>query len=183
MYWLGILIIIGLYLAIIAVVVWLVIFCMARPNQNAVKKIALVLFITGLYFFITSDPEGYCPEQKRVLSDKEFIYIALRGTFESGQMKLDALDTSVQAYYDNHPKCCTVTKGDSALFGRGIFGYGFASVSITYEMSAQEIKRRNAITETFYNQNVDISACGKIVDWMGISESPPTDPYKQKHTQ
>jgi hypothetical protein len=182
MYWLGILIIAGLYLAIIAVVVWLVIFCTARQNQNAVKKIALVLFIIGLYLFVTSDPSGYCPEQKRVLSDEEFIYIAMRGTFESGQMKLDALDTSVQVYYANHPKCCSVTKGDSSVFPSGIFSYAFAQASITYEMSAQEIIRMNPITETFYTQIVDITVCGKIMAWRGISERPP-EAYKQKYTQ
>jgi hypothetical protein len=135
------------------------------------------------YKYVTADPPGYCPEQKRVLSDEEFIYIAMRGTFESGQMKLDALGTSVQAYYANHPKCCSVTKGDSSVFPSGIFNYAFAQASITYEMSAQEIIRMNAITETFYTQIVDITACGKIVAWRGISERPPTDSTKQKYIQ
>lgn len=135
------------------------------------------------YKYMTADPPGYCPDQKRVLSDEEFIYIALRGPFEHGQLKLDVSDTTVQTYYANHPKCCTVTKGDSSLFGRGIFGYGFAAVSITYEMSAQEIIRRNEPTGTLYNDNTDITACGKIVDWMGMSESPPADSTKQKYTQ
>jgi hypothetical protein len=130
-----------------------------------------------VYKLVLVDRMGFCYRQLRFVSSEELILNHLDVLMKSGQMKLDAADTTPKAYLSHHPNCCKVDWGEEGVHSRGLRWFGSASVSIIYEMSDAERKRHGVSAEDTVNTHYEFiandTACGETVGYVGITTKAP----------
>ena len=133
---------------------------MTYLKKNPIK-FTIVVSLLGmvLYLFLTADPPGYCSEQKRFLSDEEFIEIAVRD--EIKKMNIDGSEESIRSFHAKHPDCCRVSRG-----GNKPMGVSANDVIVRLVFEANE--RWSSATKTkFYEDNLIIDPCGSVLDSYG----------------
>lgn len=133
------------------------------------KTILLGLFGISLYVsytFLTSDPPGYCGEQKRFLSDEEFIEIAVRDVHRSGRMKIDGADASIVSFHAQHPNCCRVYR-ETQSFIDGMLNTYVVEVVMYYEVNDKELKAQPK-EGAYYESYTKIGACGRAYGSIGM---------------
>ena len=134
---------------------------MTYIKENPIK-LTIVVGLLGmvLYLFITADPPGYCGEQKRFLSDAEFIEIAVRYEVNTKRMNIDGSDASIRMFHANYPNCCRVDRRDKRnIFNKMLIIYTVV-VQVIYEVNDREFKETK---EKYYENNFLIDACGSEV--------------------
>ena len=127
-------------------------------------KLTIVVGLLGmvLYLFITADPPGYCGEQKRFLSDAEFIEIAVRDEFNTRRMNIDGSEASISSFHAKYPNCCHVYRGGDKSMG---ISTDSIVVHLVYEVNE---KRFNETKEKYYENNKVIGPCGgEVLDSYG----------------
>ncbi|KJV05003.1 hypothetical protein [Methylocucumis oryzae] len=83
-----------------------------KIRSNARWLLRLTTLIIGIAWLIDYlIPHDYCFEQRRKLTDKEYILIVLDKFIKEGKIKLHDRNETAQAYLLHHPKCCSVSKG------------------------------------------------------------------------
>ena len=134
------------------------------------RKYAIGLVLAGLgcfalYLIVPTSPAEYCREQKRFLSDEEFIETAVRNDVKGGMMKIEPSEASIRSFHADHPKCCRVRRDVTSLVER-TFGLGSVQVDLYYEVNEKTLKERPLGGE-YYEVHVSIGACGRVGDWAG----------------
>ncbi|EGW22078.1 hypothetical protein [Methylobacter tundripaludum] len=116
---------------------------------------------------------GFCFEQHRKLTDKEFFTIVFNELLKTGDMKIQDYDNTAETYLAHHPNCCQV-------YGNNLFGFvmGFdINVYINYEMSDQRVKEINTTgkykTLTYYESITYMTACGRPYHSTGMASTTP----------
>ena len=137
---------------------------MTYLKKNPIK-FTIVVSLLGmvLYLFLTADPPGYCSEQKRFLSDEEFIEIAVRWEFSTRRMNIDGSETSIQSFHAKHPECCRVSRGGNKPMG---VHANNVVVRLIFEVSETRFKETN---EKYYDDSLIMSPCGEVLDSYGES--------------
>jgi hypothetical protein len=144
----------------------------------------LLIFVLGVlafsfYKLVVVDRMGFCYKRFWFASSKELVLKTINELMKSGRMKLDAADTSPQAYLAHHPNCCRVDWGVEGAFSRGLISFGSAEVSVSYEMkreSMSEDDKKNHQT-LYYEFISNRTACGESVGYTGSTEIKPIE-YK-----
>lgn len=114
------------------------------------------------YTLLTSDPPGYCGEQKRFLTDEEFIEAAVHYEYPTGRMTIDGSEESLRTFYYKNPKCCHVDRKDKrSLFDKMIGGRYHVEVSLFYETNDAWRKRTRTI-DRYYGNYLAIDTCGEV---------------------
>lgn len=122
--------------------------------------------LCAAYMFFTSDPPGYCGEQKRFLTEKEFIEIAVREEASRGMMKVDGSAASVSTFYAKHPNCCRTSVEPQSFIDR-ILNIYFVEAVMYYEVNDKELKARPKEGE-YFESYLTINACGQVVQRFGM---------------
>lgn len=127
--------------------------------KNNPIKLLLVCLLGVILYLILSAPPGYCSEQKRFLSDEEFIEIAVRDEFNTGRMNIDGSDASIRTFHAKHPNCCHVDRKAARSFMDKLFGAHVVVVQVIYEVNE---KNFNETKEKYYEDNLVIGTCGRM---------------------
>ncbi len=158
-----------------------------RADKKGLKRVlifcgALIVLFVGYKELFVSTP-GYCSKQGRILSDDEYFERVVGGLMKSGLMKLDASDTGVKAYLENHRGCCHVDRSDTPVIDRGPFGSDGVEVSVVYEMSEHgrryyggkdaDAYYQKGGKETYYIFIAGLSGCGAYIETTGMSTTKP----------
>lgn len=117
------------------------------------------------YTLLTSDPPGYCAEQKRFLSDEEFIEIAVRNEASGGMMKINGSDASIVSFHAQHPDCCRVYRETQSFIEKILNAY-VVEVVMYYEVNEREFNTWPNEGE-YYESYTEIGACGRVYGSMG----------------
>ncbi len=145
----------------------------SRPKRSILVMLLLVFFAFSFYKLVLVDRMGFCYKRLWFVSSEELILNTIDGLMKSGLMKLDAADSSPQAYLARHPDCCDVTWGEG-LFGSGLTYFGSAQVTVIYELSEAGKKYYRADSkERYYEFIEDCTACGESVGYTGSTTIAP----------
>lgn len=151
----------------------------SRPKRSILMMLLLGFLTFSFYKLVVVDRMGFCYKRLWFVSSEELILKTIDGLMKSGRMKLDAADTSPQAYLDHHPNCCSVNWGGEGAFSRGLIFFGSAEVLVNYEMKRvdmSEADKKNYQT-LYYDFLSNMTACGESVGYTGMSMTKPTE-YK-----
>ena len=74
-----------------------------------------------LIYFEVSIPTDYCRNENRVLSDQEFIEIAIAYEIKAGNLKLSSDEVTSTDFLNNHPKCCEVIRAKKRSIYSNVF--------------------------------------------------------------
>ncbi|MEQ1525300.1 MAG: hypothetical protein ABL911_00950 [Gallionella sp.] len=154
---------------------------MSKIIKMTRKPSVLMMIVFGVlalsfYKLIVVDRMGFCYKRLWFVSSEELILkqISTLMKSKSGVMKLDAADTSPEAYLARHPNCCHVSWGTEHPFQRGLIHFGSAEVRVTYELSDEGKKHYGADNvENYYEFIVDYTACGEPLHNTGTSTTAP----------
>ena len=142
-------------------------------------KLAVVVGLLSIvvYLFLTADPPGYCGEQKRFLSDEEFIASAVKYEATKRKMRIDGSDESVRNFHASHPDCCRVDRRDNrSLMDRILVTYT-VEVRLIYEVNEETINKMNKkYIEKYYDDHILIGACGRVYSSDSYGEGHKTFP-------
>ena len=119
-----------------------------------VALVVVCVVAISTYVLLPRDPPGYCREQKRVISDKEFIELAIRRV--AGDMAIDGSEDSIRSYHANHPECCVV---DTRGAKNGVIEVGLRFDSSERAVRLGAGKRRE--------QNITMDVCGSVLNFSG----------------
>jgi uncharacterized membrane protein len=134
-----------------------------KQNKWWVKYVWTAAVIAAIYIF-NKATEEYCFEEKRKLSDKEFILIALDNVIKSGYAKLTDLDNTPEKFLKQHPSCCHV-------YDKEHFAEGVKDVTVIFEMTDKQRKINNS-EEVLYMYSGKYTACGFEYDSTGYPYKP-----------
>jgi hypothetical protein len=150
----------------------------AKPVRAfSILTIAILIFVAFyVYKTIVVDRMGFCYKRLWFVSNEELILNVLDGLMKSGRMTLDASDTTPQAYFAHHPKCCSVNWGGGP-FDRGLTHFGSASVAVSYEMKREHMSEEDQkqYGRLYYDFYADETACGEAVGHTGSTEIEPVE--------
>jgi len=154
----------------------------SRPKRSILMMLILGFLAFSFYKTVIVDRMGFCYKRLWFVSSEELILNTINGLMKSGRMKLDAADTSPQAYLARHPNCCSANWGGEGAFSRGLIFFGSAEVTVIYEMS-EEGKRRyggegyykGGGKETYYEFIANDTACGETVGYVGTTAIQPIE--------
>ncbi len=145
----------------------------SRPKPSIWMILLLSLFAFSLYKLVLVDRMGFCYKRLWFVSSDELILNTIDAQMKSGVMKLDAADSSPQAYLARHPNCCDVVWGEG-LFERGLTYFGSAQVTVIYELSDAGKKHYGADNkENYYEIIVNCTACGEPLGNTGTTTTAP----------
>lgn len=144
----------------------------SQSNMRKLRKIAKDFFrdvlILGAIWLTYEYSKDYCFEQRRKLTDKEYLSIVLNSLLKSGLMQTHSWDNMVDTYLAHHPDCCGVHRNDD-LFDSAVV------VEITYEMSNEGKKYYAASKDTHYIDLSGLTACGEYLESTGETTTLPTN--------
>jgi hypothetical protein len=129
------------------------------------------LFILGAIWLVYVSVIGFCFEQHRKLTDKEYFTIVFNKLLLSGEMKIYEWDNTAETYLAHHPNCCRV-------YGNNLFGFVIGydiTVDIIYEMN-DELKKQTSKSgrATHYESITYMAACGSPYRSTGEATIAPT---------
>ena len=135
----------------------------------SVISIAVIGYLGNRWYL--SDT-GYCFEQKRYLSDEEFIQIAVRSELQN--MNIDGSEESISTFQKKNPKCCSINREPSGKsFVNVMLNHTFVDVTLRYEKNAKTFHKN----EPFYQAFVSIHSCGKVLDTIGSGAKVADGPF------
>ena len=151
------------------------------PHPSRLKRpilLTVVLWVLAFSFYkwVVVDQMGFCYKRLWFTSSEELLLETVDGLMKSGRMKLDAQDTSPQAYLTHHPGCCRVEWGGGP-FDRGLIYFGSVSVMVSFEMSRDSMseddrKKHQTLYHDFYS---NMTACGEPVGYTGMIMTKPNE--------
>jgi hypothetical protein len=97
---------------------------------------------------------GYCFEEARFLSDKDFLSAALSHSSEI------ELNQYTEEFLKNHPECCTLSRVSHWLPFRGEAGFGFYDVFV-HQIGPRRKSSYQNEKFTYFEEEIGMSACGK----------------------
>ena len=132
-----------------------------RPDigliDNRGTRIVLALLLgIGLVLFLLANTRDYCIDQRRALSNEEFIEIAVRDA--SSKMHTGGSDSSNGTFRIAHPNCCRVQRNMGSFLDT-IFGFATAEVEMYYELNNKSKARYGT---DYYHQYTVINRCGDV---------------------
>jgi hypothetical protein len=141
--------------------------------------IVLGVMAFAIYKLVVVDRMGFCYKRLWFVSSEELIIKTIDGLMKSGRMKLDAADTTPQAYLAHHPDCCRVEWGGGP-FRRGLIYFGSVSVMVSYEINRDSMSEdyKEKYQTLYYEHYANMTACGESVGDTGMSLEHPIN-YKQ----
>lgn len=116
---------------------------------------------------------GYCFEQKRYLSDAEFVQIAVNANME--KIDIDGSEESILNYQKKNPQCCSINReprGESLL--NVMFNHAYVDVTLRYKKKKGDPSSKE---EPFYQAFVSIHSCGKVLDTTGSGSKTIDGPF------
>lgn len=132
--------------------------------------IAVLAYLGNLWYLSGT---GYCFEQKRYLSDEEFIQIAVRSELQS--INIDGSEKSISTFQKRNPKCCSINREPSGMsFVNTVLNHTFVEVTLRYEKNAKTLFQKK---ESFYQAFVSIHSCGKVLDTIGSGAKAADGPF------
>lgn len=129
-----------------------------------------IAIIGGVIYhdYLSPDP-GYCWSKNTRLSDQELIEIVVQDEINEGRLKVDENNPSAKHYIATHPKCCEVIRNSrTTLYEKfkqnstGIMETDF-SVHFVFEANEYHPQTKQSFPFKFFEEDVDMDACGKIV--------------------
>ena len=153
----------------------------SRPKRSILMMFVLGFMAFAVYKWVLVDRMGFCYKRLWFTSSEELVLKTVDGLMKSGKMKLDAQDTSPQAYLAHHPDCCRINWG-GGTFDRGLIYFASASVMVSYEMKREDMgdadkKKYQTLYYDFYS---DRTACGEPVGYTGSIEDKPIEQRSQE---
>lgn len=128
------------------------------------------LLILSAIWLVYVSHIGFCFEQHRKLTDKEFFTIVFNELLKAGDIKIQDYDNTAETYLAHHPNCCRV-------YGNNLFGFVMGSdinVYINYEMSDQQAKVISPSGKHPYYESITyMTACGHPYDSTGMESATP----------
>src|SRR3989338_5817268 len=141
-----------------------------RPKRPILMIIVMTILAFSFYKLVIVDRMGFCYKRLWFTSNDELVLKTIDALMKSGKMKLDAQDTSPQAYLAHHPDCCRVEWGGGP-FDRGLIYFGSVSVMVSYEMKKEDMSEndRKLFQTLYYEFYSNRTACGEPVGYTGMS--------------
>ncbi|WP_029148319.1 hypothetical protein [Methylophilus sp. 5] len=134
-------------------------------KQSLLIKATLIIMAILLIAFYCLDrslyasPEGYCEEQKRFLTDEEFVLKAIQSTWnypEKWRPHIDGSPSSELNFLRSHPYCCKIERRQA----REAWGQKWqAIVVLTYETKEKDYSRDDP---NRYVEIVEMNECGYV---------------------
>lgn len=135
-------------------------------------SLSIFALLAGLwgYVYITADPPGYCREQKRYISDEEFVELAVREAFKDQRINIDGSDDSIKGFRAKHQNCCLVNgREDATIFNR-TFHLQRVTVHFVFERKPEDISKYDS-NDKYYESYVVFNICGIVLENYGITTS------------
>lgn len=151
----------------------------SRSKRSILMMIVLGFMAFSFYKWVVVDRMGFCYKRLWFVSSEELILKTIDDLMKADRMKLDAADTSPQAYLAHHPNCCRVDWGVEGAFSRGLTFFGSAEVLVSYEMKREDMGENDKknYQSLYYEFLSNRTACGEAVGYAGMSMIKPIE-YK-----
>jgi hypothetical protein len=114
----------------------------------------------GIYLANKFTPDGYCLKQMRVLSNEDFIKLAVKQSLKSSpslRPDIDESEAAIENFYSQHPDCCSVTREKE----NGFFGDYLETSVVMKIKTKEEDPSRNKPFE--YTTWTVMTECGGLV--------------------
>ena len=139
----------------------------SQTRNGVFLIVALAALIST--FYMEWRPYYYCVDEKKFLSDEDFIVKAIWVDIDKFKFEKEKISNEefARSFHLNHPGCCSVTRHSETPFGN-IFNTDRVVVEILFERREFSFDEKSE-EKKYYRDQITLSACGKKHEIYGES--------------